>query len=143
SQLNFNIDQATWHDLSQNVSLIGKLSIERVTSELDKLVKGQAIKKAIQFSHQADLFHYLPIFKEKPQLVKELLKVDEPFGQIIDLFCYLYLRTDRSVSLNNWCKTYRLSNKSLREGQLLIDIIDLWQTDGLTPWLVYQLPKNL
>src|SRR5699024_11704324 len=80
---------------SQNVSLIEKLSIERVTSELDKLVKGQAIKKAIQSSHQADLFHYLPIFKEKPQLVKELLKRSEEHTSELqsrfDIVCRLLL----------------------------------------------------
>lgn len=143
SQLNFEIEQLTWNDLKENAELIEKLSIERVTAEFDKLMKGKAVKKAIQSSHNADLFHYLPIFKTEPQLVKQLLMVDEPFEQIIDLFCYLYLCTNGSLSIDNWCKAYRLSNKALREGQLLINLVELWKKGGLTPWLVYQLPENL
>lgn len=143
SQLNFEIEDVTFSDLKANVSLVEKLSIERITAELTKLFQGKAIKKAIDYSHQSSLFNHLPIFKEDQKLIEILLDVDVKFDNIIDLFCYLYFKTNGSTPIKKWASAYRLSNKDFLEGQTLVDLVCLYEKEGLTPWLVYQLPENL
>ncbi|WP_440895713.1 CCA tRNA nucleotidyltransferase [Amphibacillus sp. Q70] len=143
SQLNFVLDHLTWQDIKANVELIEKLSIERVTIELEKLFSGQAVQMAVEYINKAQLLRYLPIFKDHKQAAVPLLLIKKPFEHIIDVFCYLYLSTDSPTTINQWCKAYRLANKELRKGELLIELIDLYEKEGLTHWLVYQLPETL
>lgn len=143
SQLNFELDRLTWHDMKATIALIEKLSIERVTIELDKLFSGQAVQKAIWYGYQSDLFKYLPIFKDNINLTNQLLVIEKPFNQLVDVFSYLYLSVDRIITIKQWCKTYRLANKELKKGELLVELVDQYERDGLTPWLVYRLPETL
>lgn len=143
SQLNFELDHLTWQDIKANVELVEKLSIERVTVELEKLFKGQAVLRAIEYVNKAQLLNYLPIFTDHKQLIKPLLLIKKPFDHVIDVFCYLHLIADSPITINQWCKAYRLANKELRKGELMIELLDLYQKEGLTQWLVYQLPETL
>ena len=143
SQLDFQLDRLTWQEIHQKASLIEKLSIERITVELDKLFQGQAVNRAIDYGHRANLFNHLPIFKNHPELIDLIVSIDRPISSIIVVFSYLSLMTNESISIKQWCRAYRLSNKEKNKGELLFELVKLYKKEQLSEWLVYQLPDSL
>lgn len=141
SQLQFKLDPVTWHQIKSHAVLIEKLSIERITVEIEKLFQGQAVKEAVNYCEQANLFIHLPIFKSNLSLISQLHQIKQPTAELIDLFAYLTLSTDTKISIPDWCKAYRLSNKARQIGELLVDLVALYQQGDLTRSLVYQLPE--
>ena len=141
SQLQFKLDPVTWAEIKNHAMLIEKLSIERITIELEKLFQGQAVQEAVNYCEQANLFKHLPIFKSNQSLISQLHEVKQPTVELIDLFAYLTLSTDGKISIVDWCKAYRLSNKARQIGELLVDLVELYQQGNLTHSLVYHLPE--
>lgn len=141
SQLQFKLDPVTWDEIKNHAMLIEKLSIERITIEIEKLFQGQAVKEAVNYCEQANLFKHLPIFKSNQPLIGKLHQVKQPTAELIDLFAFLTLSTDGKVTIADWCKAYRLSNKARQIGELLVDLVELYQQENLTHSLVYQLPE--
>src|SRR5699024_8801207 len=86
SQLKFKLDSVTWDEIKNHAVLIEKLSIERITIEIEKLFQGQAVKEAINYCEQANLFKHLPIFKSNQSLISQLYQLKQPTAELIDLF---------------------------------------------------------
>ncbi len=143
SQLNFNLDRNTWEEIKNNAALIEKLSIERITVEIEKMIQGKALKKAIDYCYQARLFSHLPIFKSKENMIDHILTVEQPFIELIDLFVYLTIITNEEITINQWCQAYKLSNKAKNSGESLKHLIQLYQHEQLSRQLVYRLPSEL
>jgi len=143
SQLNFNLDRNTWEEIKNNAALIEKLSIERITLEIEKMFQGKALKKAIDYCYQARLFSHLPIFKSKENMIDHILTVEQPFIELIDLFVYLTIITNEEITINQWCQAYKLSNKAKNSGESLKHLIQLYKHEQLSRQLVYHLPSEL
>ena len=143
SQLNFNLDRNTWEEIKNNAALIEKLSIERITVEIEKMIQGKALKKAIDYCYQARLFSHLPIFKSKENMIDHILTVEQPFIELIDLFVYLTIITNEEITINQWCQAYKLSNKAKNSGESLKHLIQLYKDEQLSRQLVYHLPSEL
>ena len=143
SQLNFNLDRNTWEEIKNNAALIEKLSIERITVEIEKMFLGKALKKAIDYCYQARLFSHLPIFKSKENMIDHILTVEQPFIELIDLFVYLTIITNEEITINQWCQAYKLSNKAKNSGESLKHLIQLYKDEQLSRQLVYHLPSEL
>src|SRR5690554_6477678 len=143
SQLNFNLDRNTWEEIKNNAALIEKLSIERITVEIEKMFLGKALKKAIDYCYQARLFSHLPIFKPKENMIDHILTVEQPFIKLIDLFVYLTIITNEEITINQWCQAYKLSNKAKNSGESLKHLIQLYKHEQLSRQLVYHLPSEL
>lgn len=143
SQLNFNLDRNTWEEIKNNAALIEKLSIERITVEIEKMFLGKALKKAIDYCYQARLFSHLPIFKSKENMIDHILTVEQPFIELIDLFVYLTIITNEEITINQWCQAYKLSNKAKNSGESLKHLIQLYKHEQLSRQLVYHLPSEL
>lgn len=143
SQLNFNLDRNTWEEIKNNAALIEKLSIERITVEIEKMFLGKALKKAIDYCYQARLFSHLPIFKPKENMIDHILTVEQPFIELIDLFVYLTIITNEEITINQWCQAYKLSNKAKNSGESLKHLIQLYKHEQLSRQLVYHLPSEL
>jgi|SRR5690625_123506 len=143
SQLNFKLEPLTYQEIKANAYLIEKLSIERIAIELEKLIQGKAIKKALRYGHEVNVFNYLPIFKEHSQLIEAMLSIQKPLQSIIVLFSYLSIFSEQNIAIIDWSKAYRLSNKEKNKGKLLVELIQLYRKDQLSKWLAYQLPTSL
>lgn len=141
SQLQFKLDPVTLHEIKNHAVLIEKLSIERVAIEIEKLFQGDAVKSALNYFHEANLFNHLPIFKSNPDLIDYVNQIQQPIVELIDLFSYLTLMSDEKIAIHEWCKAYKLSNKAKNKGELLVRLVKLFQQENLTRSLIYQLPE--
>ncbi|GAA4071721.1 CCA tRNA nucleotidyltransferase [Amphibacillus indicireducens] len=141
SQLQFKLDPVTWHEIRNHAGLIEKLSIERVAIELEKLFQGDAVKSALNYFYEANLFGHLPIFKSNPSLIDHVSQIQQPIVELIDLFSYLTLMSNEKIAIHQWCKAYKLSNKVKYTGELLVHLVKLFQQENLTRSLIYQLPE--
>ncbi|CAK21342.1 CCA tRNA nucleotidyltransferase [Listeria welshimeri] len=70
SQLDFHLDKETENALQKNIALLQHTSVERITVEWVKLMKGPAVKRAINVLLKVEMETYLPGLKgEKSALI--------------------------------------------------------------------------
>ncbi|SDB91154.1 tRNA nucleotidyltransferase (CCA-adding enzyme) [Pelagirhabdus alkalitolerans] len=143
SQLNFTIEPKTFQDISKKAPLIQELSVERIAIELEKLFKGRAYKRAIRYGIDLGVFSYLPVFNRDQAYLKFIQSIDQPVHQLIDLFAFISLRGSHGVTIRDFVRAYKLSNKTLNNGQVLIQSVKIYKRYGLSQWFVYQLPSHL
>lgn len=142
SQLGFDIHPDTITHMKQVKQEIDGLAVERITKEFTKLFAGEHVQKALDYIINLKIYQYLPIFRDNDQLFIRLPANVKPllsFSEVLVLFHFL----DRSISIAAWAKAWKCSNKQKREALQLTEQIDLFSHEGLSPWLVYQLPHTL
>ena len=78
SQLQFSIEQNTYHALKEHAQLLERVATERKTVEFEKLLAGKGKKKALQKLVDTELFQYLPGLKDHPKAIADLtlLEID-------------------------------------------------------------------
>ncbi|RJR08848.1 CCA tRNA nucleotidyltransferase [Candidatus Parcubacteria bacterium] len=106
SQLGFSIDKETFLAIKKNASLMENVSVERKTVEIEKLLLGKGINKAIPLLIDSGLFRYLPFLEEKREELGRLASF--PFHDLsgrIKLwtaFANLLEITELEAFLNAW-----------------------------------------
>src|SRR5699024_4477810 len=69
SQLVFSIEKETLKAIHQVKDQIETLAIERITNEFTKLFAGSFVHYAIEYLKMTDIYKYLPILSEHPQII--------------------------------------------------------------------------
>lgn len=72
SQLSFELDHDTFLAIEKHAKLIENISIERISVEFDKLLKGDSPNKAIEVLADSQLTQYLPCLKGKQDNFRKL-----------------------------------------------------------------------
>ncbi|WP_200416248.1 CCA tRNA nucleotidyltransferase [Virgibacillus salexigens] len=142
SQLGFMIDQVTIDHMVQVKKDIESLAIERITNEFTKFFASKYVGHGLHYLFETKIYKHLPVFKDHEQLIYKLPTTIEPlpsFGEVIAVFHLL----DPSISVVNWVKSWKCSNKLKNEAQLIVHNIDRFKSKGLSRWLIYQLPTSL
>jgi len=142
SQLGFTIEKETLEAMKKIKPEIEKLAIERITSEMTKLVAGESINKGINYLLDTEVYQHLPIMLEYPNILKVLrnkLKPMQSFGEFIALFHYV----EPTITINEWCKQWKCSNKTKNKAINLTEALNYYETEGLDHWLVYNLQQDL
>ncbi|WP_080874394.1 CCA tRNA nucleotidyltransferase [Oceanobacillus timonensis] len=137
SQLGFTIEENTKQAMQRCGALIDYLAVERLTVELEKMVAGTYFKRAVDDIFELALYHYLPIFKAEPSLLKEL----EPVSSLAPVFAFVELK-NTGITAAACTKAYKCSNQLKQQANNLVDAYHLYKKSGIDAWFVYQLPKE-
>lgn len=142
SQLDFELKQNVKDAISQNHHLLEKISIERITEEFIKIFKGRAIKRALLNIEETKVYLSLPILKESDKYFATLLnKKIEPIDDPSLLFAFLHL-IEPNVTIQQWAKSYKLSN-AIKKGAIhLINQYHLYKQRGISNTLIYQIGRE-
>lgn len=139
SQLGFSIEKKTLQAIGKVKSEINKLAIERVTKEIEKLISGKDVHRGFLYLIETEVYHYLPVTKEHPHIVKKLphnLKPMDTFGEFIAMLHFL----DPEISIKNWVKQWKCSNKTKNTAVNLTEALFVYKREKrIDPWLVYKL----
>ncbi|MFD1065223.1 CCA tRNA nucleotidyltransferase [Oceanobacillus locisalsi] len=137
SQLGFSIEEDTKKAMQRCGAQIDYLAVERLTAELEKMVAGPFFNQAVDYLFALELYHYLPIFKEEPLLLKEL----EPVSSLAPVFALVELKS-AALTAAACIQAYKCSNQLKRQALNLVEGYHLYQKNGIDAWFVYQLPKQ-
>ncbi|GAA5415353.1 CCA-adding enzyme [Paraliobacillus ryukyuensis] len=142
SQLDFSIENTTYQAIHHQIPLIETLAVERLAIELEKMFAGSQYMQALALSTQVDLWRHLPVFQDLPSIGHVVKKMSCPLHHLFELSAFISC-TYQDITIKEMAKKWKLSNHSLNKAKVLIDLARLFNQQGLTTWLVYQLPSDL
>ncbi|WP_377559123.1 CCA tRNA nucleotidyltransferase [Ornithinibacillus salinisoli] len=141
SQLGFQIETNTLTAMNQVKHQILTIAIERMTTEMSKLVQGKYVHHGFAYLQKTKIYDYLPILKKHPYIIDKISTKIKPLGSLSELFALFYM-IETSISISTWVKSWKCSNKVRREASHLVDALKYYEKNGLNQWLVYQLPSE-
>lgn len=116
SQLSFSLSPTTYEAIKQNRSLLENISIERITIEFMKLVKGENFKTALKLLSETNLHHYLPGLKDKGEILTALgeyelsLLIEES-----EYWTLLLWKLNELEDATLFLRAWKLSNKIIHD----------------------------
>ncbi|MCM3224663.1 CCA tRNA nucleotidyltransferase [Terribacillus saccharophilus] len=137
SQLGYNLDHDARKVMENQRLWLARIAIERVSIEMEKLISGKDVKTAVQLLHDTGLWEAMPIFKDHPELMRELAKKIEPLDNLAEWVALCSLLS--AIPVLDWVKKWKLSNAIKQDAQHLVRILQR----ELDAWAVYQLPVHL
>lgn len=137
SQLGYKLDHDARKVMENQRLWLARIAIERVSIEMEKLISGKHVKTAVQLLHDTGLWEAMPIFKDHPELMRELAKKIEPLDNLAEWVALCSLLSAKPVL--DWVKKWKLSNAIKQDAQHLVRILQ----SKLDAWAVYQLPVHL
>ncbi len=142
SQLDYQLDSATFFALAGGVEMIKEISIERIAMELEKLFAGPFVSNGIELLNKSNLINCLPVFEGNQRLQAFLWNIKVPFGQLAELICML-VYWEKRITISEWIKAWKLSNRTKKDAEHLLEAISCSSQKQIDAWLVYRLPSHL
>lgn len=139
SQLGFSIEPATLDAMKNLKAMIEHLAVERIANEFTKLISAKFVNKGLKYLGELQIYQHLPVFKNYGiySILPVPMQPMPSFGSFISL-CSILLP---SLSVQDWCKAWKCSNKDKQEAESLIQAFYYLRDSGLDNWLVYKLPE--
>jgi tRNA nucleotidyltransferase (CCA-adding enzyme) len=142
SQLGFAISENTVEQMSRLCPLLEHISVERLTVECTKFFQGVFIENGMNYLRKTNIMAYLPVFKQKPCLIKQLfpksLSAFISFPEVI-AFCHY---KDPSIAVTDWIREWKCSNLQKKDALELVAAVKRYEHKGLDNWLVYRLKQH-
>lgn len=143
SQLGFQLNSETEEAMKHQGPLLEKIAVERIAAEMEKLLKGTYVHKALQVIKGNLIHSYLPLFKEEKGLIDACIKtVRNPVRELYEGIALFHI-LDNRFSIQNWCKRWKLSNKIKNKSQQLADTYYCYQKKGLDNTCIYLLDEDV
>ncbi|WP_078546124.1 CCA tRNA nucleotidyltransferase [Litchfieldia alkalitelluris] len=76
SQLNFKLAPQTKEAMKTHGYLLSKISVERITTEFEKIITSQFPNKGLSLLLDSNLYQYLPTLKDYSNQLTEVIRVD-------------------------------------------------------------------
>lgn len=136
SQLGFYLEEDTSSSIRKNAVLLSKISIERITSEFEKILIGEYFKESIALIDNSNLVTFLPemnnykenfIYCNNYQF-SELKKIEERWALLL-----LVLNVDDTW---NFLKSWKLPRRKILNIQFIIDGVK--ESQRWSSYLVYK-----
>ncbi len=141
SQLGFELDSNTEQAIIRNGSLLTEIAVERIAVEIEKLVLGKFVTKAFETITISKIYKYLPIFQEHEKLVREAKTyMKSPFLSMAEWITLLH-QLDSSITIEQWCKSWKLSNVLRNKSKLLDSVYKCYKLNGLRKGCLYLLKE--
>ena len=139
SQLDFSVVEETKTAIAKHSHLLDKISVERMTVELEKVMRGQNTTSAFKLLIETEMYKYLPGLLEKRERVEKLALYDwsnfKERPEYWTLLAYVIELKDIETFLRLW----RLPNKIIRAVEININGLIKVLDSGWTNQLLYQL----
>ncbi|MEH7224309.1 CCA tRNA nucleotidyltransferase [Bacillus sp. JJ1566] len=115
SQLSFLLYKETESAISDNASLLKKISVERITIEFEKLLSGPSCQDAIPILIKTNLFQYIPGLADETRHLERFSFYKwnqlQERAEYWTLVCYLLNKDDIKTFLRQW----KLPNKIIEQ----------------------------
>ncbi|WP_285766207.1 CCA tRNA nucleotidyltransferase [Peribacillus sp. SI8-4] len=142
SQLGFGLDRETYHSLQANASLIGKIAIERILVEFEKVMSGAYKKRAITLLLESGLSQYLPQLSDKQDHLLNVLNLPLDHLKEAELWSVIMIQTadeEMEAALRAW----KLPVKTIRNIQRIVQLAKQEPSFGKSAFEVFQAGHDL
>ncbi|KAA0550447.1 CCA tRNA nucleotidyltransferase [Bacillus sp. BGMRC 2118] len=143
SQLSFEVENNTHQAITKHASLLHRISIERITVEFEKLLKGDSCHRAIRTLVSTGLNKYLPYLVDKEEELLNWPNLEYPSlqtrAELWAMVCLLLDIEDSYTFLQPW----KLPTKVMKEAEVIVSGTRKVQTNGWNPWSLYEYGEEL
>ncbi|HEU5138900.1 MAG TPA: CCA tRNA nucleotidyltransferase [Bacillales bacterium] len=138
SQLSFRIEEQTGKALKGFVQELRHISIERITTEFEKLLLGRDSSKAFQMLLESGLYAFLPDLADHKRQLWQLTRFDlSRLEQLEERWALLSVLLEIKAP-SSWLKQWKLSNKKTNEITRIREAVRLVSEEAWTPLIVYK-----
>ncbi|KAB8138463.1 CCA tRNA nucleotidyltransferase [Gracilibacillus oryzae] len=141
SQLGFIIERETINAIERNGSLLSHIAMERIAVEWEKLLAGSFIELSLEALFLTKLYKYIPIISGSSIIQEKIQHIHVPIHSISAFISYLTI-SEPAVSVEEWTKSWKLSNQTKRHANQIKDAIQIYR-NGEADWAIYQVPSDL
>ncbi len=138
SQLSFSVEADTFLGIQKDRALLEMVSVERKTMEMEKLLKGQGVKNALELLVTTGLYAFLPHFGEKGNRLRDLAKLPvyelKSRSALWTLLVIVLEMDDAKGFLNSW-KLPKKVSKSVQEN---LNVINQYKEKGWAKEIIYR-----
>ncbi|EAD1421772.1 CCA tRNA nucleotidyltransferase [Listeria monocytogenes] len=135
SQLDFDLDKETEKALESQIELLQHTSVERMTVEWIKMMKGKAAKRAIELLLKVKMETYLPGLKDEKSALIEFASWDWEKRTTEESIWLGLVVAVKPNNVNAFLKAWKLPNKTIqlvnKAYQDALKMKETWLTDEL------------
>ncbi|HEL6860497.1 TPA: CCA tRNA nucleotidyltransferase [Listeria monocytogenes] len=135
SQLDFELDKETEKALESQIELLQHTSVERITVEWLKMMKGKAAKRAIELLLKVKMETYLPGLKDEKSALSEFASWDWEKRTTEESIWLGLVVAVRPNNVNAFLKAWKLPNKTIqlvnKAYQYALNMKETWLTEEL------------
>ncbi|WP_416886928.1 CCA tRNA nucleotidyltransferase [Listeria monocytogenes] len=135
SQLDFELDKETEKALESQIELLQHTSVERITVEWIKMMKGKAAKRAIELLLKVKMETYLPGLKDEKSALSEFASWDWEKRTTEESIWLGLVVAVKPNNINAFLKAWKLPNKTIqlvnKAYQYALNMKETWLTEEL------------
>lgn len=135
SQLDFELDKETEKALESQIELLQHTSVERITVEWLKMMKGKAAKRAIELLLKVKMETYLPGLKDEKSALSEFASWDWEKRTTEESIWLGLVVAVKPNNVNAFLKAWKLPNKTIqlvnKAYQYELNMKETWLTEEL------------
>ncbi|HFK6326012.1 TPA: CCA tRNA nucleotidyltransferase [Listeria monocytogenes] len=135
SQLDFELDKETEKALESQIELLQHTSVERITVEWLKMMKGKAAKRAIELLLKVKMETYLPGLKDEKSALSEFASWDWEKRTTEESIWLGLVVAVKPNNVNAFLKAWKLTNKTIqlvnKAYQYALNMKETWLTEEL------------
>ncbi|HAM1592653.1 TPA: CCA tRNA nucleotidyltransferase [Listeria monocytogenes] len=135
SQLDFELDKETEKALESQIELLQHTSVERITVEWLKMMKGKAAKRAIELLLKVKMETYLPGLKDEKSALSEFSSWDWEKRTTEESIWLGLVVAVKPNNVNAFLKAWKLPNKTIqlvnKAYQYALNMKETWLTEEL------------
>ncbi|MDA72037.1 CCA tRNA nucleotidyltransferase [Listeria monocytogenes] len=135
SQLDFELDKETEKALESQIELLQHTSVERITVEWLKMMKGKVAKRAIELLLKVKMETYLPGLKDEKSALSEFASWDWEKRTTEESIWLGLVVAVKPNNVNAFLKAWKLPNKTIqlvnKAYQYALNMKETWLTEEL------------
>ncbi|HDU7695794.1 TPA: CCA tRNA nucleotidyltransferase [Listeria monocytogenes] len=135
SQLDFELDKETEKALESQIELLQHTSVERITVEWIKMMKGKVAKRAIELLLKVKMETYLPGLKDEKSALSEFASWDWEKRTTEESIWLGLVVAVKPNNVNAFLKAWKLPNKTIqlvnKAYQYALNMKETWLTEEL------------
>ncbi|MBC2061425.1 CCA tRNA nucleotidyltransferase [Listeria marthii] len=135
SQLDFELDKETENALGSQIALLQHTSVERITVEWIKMIKGPAVKRAMDLLLKVEMETYLPGLQGEKAALTEFASWDWAKRISEEVIWLGLVVAVKPSNVTAFLKAWKLPNKTIqlvnKAYQDAFDRKEIWQTEEL------------
>ncbi|MBC1807032.1 CCA tRNA nucleotidyltransferase [Listeria sp. FSL L7-0993] len=135
SQLDFELDKETENALGSQIALLQHTSVERITVEWIKMIKGPAVKRAMDLLLKVEMETYLPGLQGEKAALTEFASWDWAKRTTEEAIWLGLVVAVKPSNVTSFLKAWKLPNKTIqlvnKAYQDALDMKETWQTEEL------------
>lgn len=113
SQLGFKLDNRTEEALIQQAPLLQYIAIERIFLEMEKLLKGKHVKRALKIARKAKLNDYWPSIFNQEQTIEQIINMPIEGLDLMELWL-LALYLEKAKEPQKQLKKWKMPTKDMK-----------------------------